>query len=324
MVNFLKLWRWPNLAIIAFTILALKHFVFENYIVVKRLLFFQSQFTYGQTFLLIVSVCLVAIGGYLINDINDLPSDRINKKGKVLIDEIMPLKVAHFLYGAFTVAGIGLGYFLAYQCGLKQLAFFHLLSAALLWLYASYFKSSILIGNVLISLLSALVPLCYFAFETITYSNEFGNVIAASYNQLLSFGPVEPLYGFALFLAGFGFLFTLLRELIKDIQDVEGDQYLGGQTLAQYLGTTYANHVAKGLVVVNLIALLFVNYAILSTEPFDGVIFQIYFYALLIAPNLFLLKELFKPEPNYGNLSLMVKIIMLFGLLSTYLYSFLL
>ena len=321
MVNFLKLWRWPNLIVIAVLILCLKYLVFEHYLVVNHLVFFESQFSAWQTFVLILSIILLSAGGYLINDMRDVAADRINKKGKVLIEDVLTPTQAWISYLTLTGLGVGLGIFLAFDLGLRQLIIFPLLGAASLYSYAHYFKSTALIGNIVISLMSASVPLYYFAFEAYPFVQEYGQAILLTGSPIFDFGPLQTLLGFTLFLAAFAFTFSLLREIIKDLQDVEGDQLLSGTTTAQYFGVTVTLNIARAILVVCLLLLFYVNYFYIEAVPYNTFPFQTYFYFLLIFPCLYLLFLLSKKSIDYGACSLLVKLTMLFGILSTGIYA---
>ncbi|MFT6746235.1 MAG: 4-hydroxybenzoate polyprenyltransferase, partial [Glaciecola sp.] len=174
MVKYLDFIRWKNLAIILVMVFALKYWVFETLIVSTGFIQFTSTFTFIQTILLALSIMLVAAGGYVINDINDTVADRVNKSDQTLLLDILSEKQAHLLYFVLSLSGIGLATHIAISLGFYQLVFFHLVSAALLWLYSSYFKSSVLVGNIIVSVLSALVPLCYFCFETFSFISAYG------------------------------------------------------------------------------------------------------------------------------------------------------
>ena len=103
--SILNLIRWKNLAISALTILLLKYCVFE--VAIGRL-FSMSHSTLGllETFLLCISVALIGGAGYIINDLNDIKADLINKPNKVIINKGVSQKLAHSLYLIFNIVGI--------------------------------------------------------------------------------------------------------------------------------------------------------------------------------------------------------------------------
>lgn len=317
MVTVLKAFRWKNLSIIALIIICLKYFVFESLIKNGNYTQFESGFSFLETVLLILSIALIAAGGYVINDINDIESDRINKTDESLLMDYLSEKKALILYGFLTISGIAIGFYIATSYHLYQLAFFHLLSSALLWMYATYFKSSVLIGNLIISLLSAFVPLCYFCFEAYCYIFIYGNIFQEMFHSYFYEGPLLELWWYTLTLAIFAFSFTLIREIVKDLEDLEGDKFLKGKTLPLAIGSSNTLWIVRFLIISVLLLLIYIYYQELQFSPFNLGAFQLYFYGTLILPTLILLFESFKKEVNYHKSSSLLKTIMLFGILST-------
>lgn len=320
MVKYFEFLRWKNLVIIFLIVFSLKYWVFETLISSTGFVQFPSSFSFVDSFLLSLSIALVAAGGYVINDINDTVADRINKDGKILLLDVLTENKAQLLYFSLTLAGIGLGTFLAYQLQLYQLVFFHLLSGGLLWIYSSYFKSSVLIGNVIVALLSALVPLCYFCFEAIAFINEYGAVFEAQYNSYFAIGPLLGFWYYAVVLSIFAFVYTLIREIIKDLEDLEGDKKLDGDTLPLAIGSGNTLWILRALIVLVVLSVLFVYYSKLQFLPFSATVFHVYVYIALIFPSLYLVRLTLKREVDYEKASKIVKIIMLFGILSAYFY----
>lgn len=317
MVNFLNLIRWKNLLIMALTVLALKYLVFHAFIIKDGFVHFPSLLSLPYTLLLVLSIALVGAGGYVINDILDIEADRINKPNQQIIGKTISVDKAYWYYYALTFLGIALGAYLAFEAGLVKLVFFHVLCAVLLWLYSQYFKSSVLIGNLMVALLSALVPLTYFCFETYTYYYNYGAVFLYTFGGYFKADPVKPLLWFSLILAFFAFIFSLIREIIKDLQDMEGDKNLNGNTLPLAIGEKNALWVVRFLLIGTLVLMFYTFYKKIYFPPYSSWVFQGYFYLALVFPCLLLLKFLFEKEVDYAKAGLLVKFIMLFGLLST-------
>jgi 4-hydroxybenzoate polyprenyltransferase len=320
MVNFLTFLRWKNLGIIAVMVLSMKYWVFETLIESTGFVQFPSNFTFLQTILLALSIMLIAAGGYVVNDINDTITDRVNKSDQTLLLDVFSDKQAQFLYYGLTIAGIGLGWYLATEQGLYQLVFFHLISSALLWVYSSYFKSSVLIGNVIVSLLSALVPLCYFCFETLSFITMYGKVFESQYNSYFAVGPLVGFWYYTITLSIFALVYTLIREIVKDLQDLEGDKKLDGETLPLAIGSNNTLRIVRFLLALTTLSILYLYYTHLQLKPFDTLVFHGYVYITLIFPSLYIVWLTFKSEVDYEKASNVLKIIMLFGILSTYLF----
>jgi len=319
MVKYLHFLRWKNLAIIAVIIFSLKYWVFET-LTNTGLIRLPSAFTFLHTLLLTISIVLVAAGGYVINDMNDTLADRVNKSDQTLLLDVLSENQAQLLYFGLTLSGIGLGLYLASELKLYQLIIFHLGSSALLWIYSSYFKSSILIGNIIVSILSALVPLTYFCFETRSYIASYDKVFEIQYNSYFAVGPLSGFWNYTLVLAIFAFIYTLIREIIKDLEDLEGDKKLDGDTLPLAIGTSNTLWIVRALLVLAVSGVLLVYYIKLQSPPFDSIIFHGYIFFTLVLPSLYIIWLSFKTEMDYEKASRILKIIMLFGILSSYLF----
>ncbi len=320
MVKALSFLRWKNLSIIVLIILSLKYFVFESIIQSTGWLQFPSTFPLSHALLLTLSIVLIAAGGYVINDINDIATDRVNKNDEKLLLDFITEKQAFALYLTLTLLGIGIGAHIANSYDFFQLFYFHILSAGLLWLYSSYFKSSVLIGNLLVAILSALVPLCYCCFEAYAYLLSYGKIYKELFHSYFAVGPLSGLMWYSFTLAIFAFVFTLIREIIKDLEDLEGDKMLDGKTLPLYIGSQNTLWIVRGLIIVSMISLLMFYYQNLTFTPFHEIAYHIYFYVAIILPCALLLFECFKKEVNYAIASTITKFIMLFGILSCYMY----
>lgn len=192
---------------------------------------FASYISEGSFALLVLSVVLIAAGGYLVNDIQDVQEDAVNKPGKNPIGQQIPVALAERVYYACTAVGVGLGFGLAISFGNYNYALLHLAAALSLWFYAHYFKSSLLIGNVIVAMCVALVPLTVGIFEVSLLQNGYPEMMKKFKDFNFNF-IAWWLIGYAVF----AFLLTLAREWIKDMQDVEGDLLSGKITLAGHVG----------------------------------------------------------------------------------------
>lgn len=317
MVKILEFIRWKNLLIIALIVFSLKYLVFHTLIATGSLVAFVSSVSALETLLLIICIQLIAAGGNVINDILDVETDRINHPKKKLLLDFFSQKEAYVLYLALTLSGLGIAGYLAYVKGPSQLFTIVVVATMLLWLYSSFFKSSVLIGNLMVAFLSALVPLLYFFFEIYQYLKTYGAIFNQNYASTFDIQAIDQLWNYTLFLAVFAFIYSLIREIIKDLQDLDGDQYLSGKTLPLFLGETNTLWILRILLMLVTVLILFCNYKFLQTAPFGYFAFQCYVYLGLILPNLVLLKMCFNEKVNYHKASKMVKLTMVSGILST-------
>jgi len=305
--NFFKLIRWSNLLIIALLMFIIRHFIFQAGLPGL----FSLQLDVFNFSLLVLSVVLIAAGGNIINDIYDQETDEINKPHKKIIGTHISETMGWVLYLLCTVFGIGIGYYLAHYF-LKDNSFllFHLISPALLWVYASNLKKTALIGNIVVALLAAFVPLAVLTFEYGAMLLTYWDVI-----QMNVLGnPFQYMFDWTFYLALFAFITTLIRELIKDIEDVEGDEQTQMKTLAVKMGiekTTNAAVILSALTAV----LLLVSALKFSLFEHNRIAILVYQIIVLIGLIVLSITKLRKAEnkQQFHSISTLWKIIMLLG-----------
>ena len=305
--NFFKLIRWSNLLIIALLMFIIRHFIFQAGLPGL----FSLQLDVFNFSLLVLSVVLIAAGGNIINDIYDQETDEINKPHKKIIGTHISETMGWVLYLLCTVFGIGIGYYLAHYF-LKDNSFllFHLISPALLWVYASNLKKTALIGNIVVALLAAFVPLAVLTFEYGAMLLTYWDII-----QMNVLGnPFQYMFDWTFYLALFAFITTLIRELIKDIEDVEGDEQTQMKTLAVKIGrekTTNAAVILSALTAV----LLLVSALKFSLFEHNRIAILVYQIIVLIGLIVLSITKLRKAEnkQQFHSISTLWKIIMLLG-----------
>jgi len=302
-LKYLQLIRWPNLLMIILTQVLIKYFIFEPFNIAITL----NDF--GFFLLVLATVCLAAAGN-IINDIFDVEADKINKPGKVLIGKNISEKTAYNLFFGLNVLGVLIGFYLANMIQKPSFTAIFIFTSALLYLYAKSLKSYLVLGNILISLLVAMTIIIVGLFDlypAITPQNQ------ANQNTIFSI-----LLDYALF----AFLINWLREMVKDQQDVKGDYKSGIKTLPIVLGKSRTNKVIFVIAVLPLAAVVFYMY----TYLYHNLSSVLYALLLIIAPLLYFMVKLWtaETEKNYRFLSLLLKVIMFFGLISIGLYQFIL
>ena len=193
--------------------------------------------------LLIISVVCVAAGGYVINDYFDVKIDRINRPDDLVVTRVISRDAAMRLFQVLTAVGIVAGLAVAWWARSWNLLFIYVVIPGLLWFYSSSYKRMLLIGNLIVAFISALVPLL------IAMVN--ADHLRFLYHESLAYTPiVGQLYvwlgGFALFCM----LLTLSREVVKDMEDVEGDRELECRTMP----IVWGEKVSKIVVTIVLLA----------------------------------------------------------------------
>lgn len=319
--QFFNLIRWKNLLITGGLILILKFVVFET--AIESLFpFAKAQFSAEHTILLILSLMFLAAAGYVINDIYDVKADHLNRPGKVIIDVTISSKKANYLYYILNGIGIGLGGYLGYELGNYQIGFLHGFVAAIFWIYSAHLKGTTLIGNFVIAIASSSVPLIYFGFEGYAFVQEYGDILIENYKTPLG-GPNGLLFYFCLILSVFAFLLSLTREIVKDIEDQKGDVAIGARTLPIAMGQSVAKKVSQTLVVITIALVIWLLHFKLNTVPFTGLLFISYCYLTVVAPCIYLISLLQKSNntSDFHKASTFIKIIMVNGILTTFIYA---
>jgi len=312
-----KLIRFPNLAIIAATQYAMRYLLMEPLLPSDT---FSLQFGDLQFFLLVLSTIFIAAAGYIINDYFDTRADLINKPSRVVIGVKINRRVAMILHAILNIIGVGLGVYLAFYIMLPALSFVFLIPTGLLWFYSTSYKRQFLVGNLSVAFLTGLVPLMVVLFEIPMLNREYGQVMLrsnSSFNYIFAW-----VGGFSFF----AFLTTLIREVIKDAEDFEGDRAYGMKTVPIVLGTFWTKIAILGLISLTVFTLIFLlfKYIVFSVEPADY-ISLVYFGLFLIAPLLILMIQVIKAKDKqgYGRASTLIKLVMLTGILYSVLVFYL-
>ncbi|MGE5944587.1 MAG: geranylgeranylglycerol-phosphate geranylgeranyltransferase, partial [Flavobacteriales bacterium] len=243
MINILNLIRWKNLLMIALMQLLIKYAFLEPYGATI------SLNTLGITLLIISTVCIAAAGN-IINDINDVETDFINKPNKLIIGKSISEKTAYNLFIILNVIGVGVGYYLSNSVGRSGFFSLFVIISVLLYVYSTYLKQLFLIGNLIISFLVALSIVIVGVFELIPNITEQNQTI-----QLLYFKTI-------LNYAYVAFILNVIREITKDVEDMEGDTKAGMNTLPISIGKEKTKYVLLGL---SLITLLIIGYYVVDS-----------------------------------------------------------
>ncbi|MES1161033.1 MAG: geranylgeranylglycerol-phosphate geranylgeranyltransferase, partial [Bacteroidota bacterium] len=177
-----------------------------------------------------LSSVLIAAAGYIINDYFDLNIDRVNKPDKLVVDKIIKRRWTILWHWILSGLGVLLGFYVSWKLRNPIVGLANLGCVVLLWFYSTTFKRKLLIGNVIISLLTAWVIL-------VLYTCEFSlqELRDPARHYILS-----RLFKFAIVYAGFAFIISLIREVVKDIEDMEGDARYGCRTMPIVWGVNTA------------------------------------------------------------------------------------
>lgn len=250
--QFIRLLRPINLAVIVLTMYVLRLYLVAPIMAAHGIEMPTDDFDFG---LLVVATLLIAGAGNIINDYFDLRTDRINKPHRLIVGKHIKRRWAMASHFLFSVVAALIGMYLSWHMRSFAIIFFFVVAISLLWSYSIQLKRKFLIGNLVIALLSGIVPLLVGFFEIPAVMAMVG------YDPRMVFGLAEhpPTAQDLLFIrswvwilayAGFAFLSTLVREVQKDIADVNGDRAIKATTLPIFLGIKQSKYIVMILVLV--------------------------------------------------------------------------
>ena len=307
MLPFLKLIRYKNLLMVLLTMVLTKYALIESF--VERSYLSNFQFS-----ILALSIILITAGGYIVNDVFDIESDKINKPKKVFVGEFISVNRAWKLYLLISFIGLLLGTYLSFILGYKHYSFIFVITIISLFFYSKFLKHKILIGNLLVSILVSLViyTLYLFDFKIIPeYLLTFEEHTSSTLFLNVWFAIIIYMF--------FSFFTTLIREIIKDLEDINGDFAQNSKTLPIVLGRKRTISLIKFVFVV-----FFFLQILLFNFKVDKYSFFAYIFSSTILPLLYFIYKLWNAESkkDYSKLSQLMKIIMLFGILSMLFFKF--
>ena len=295
MFAFLKLIRYQNLLLLAFMQLIFRYVFFKFQNIPLAL----ADWQYG---LLVLSTILIAAGGYVINNIFDQNTDTINKPNNVIVGKTISETNAYNLYIGLTVTGVAIGFYLSNVIIKPGFASIFILIAATLYLYATSLKQMMVIGNIIVALLlsfSVVIIGIFDLFPTIHKGNQ--QQMGVIFSILLDY-------------ALFTFFLNFMREIVKDLEDVDGDYNEGMNTLPIVIGKLRTAKIVFGI---SFIPIIFMLYYI-NKYLLELVFTTVYLLLFVVGPLFYFTVKIWtaKSKKEFHTLSLLLKCILLFGVLS--------
>ncbi|MCW5520480.1 geranylgeranylglycerol-phosphate geranylgeranyltransferase [Aureitalea sp. L0-47] len=258
--------------------------------------------------LLVLATLAIAAGGNVINDIYDQEIDRINKPDKRIVGTKISEKTAYTFFILLNVIGVLCGFILANQLGKPGLAATFIVISALLYIYSSQLKAMLLVGNLLISVLVAFSLLVVLIFDFYPMAS---NGLSEE-QRLVS----KIVFDYALF----AFIVNIIREIVKDLEDINGDKNGGINTLAIVLGRSRTS---------NLVFILGIGFALsiiayVYVYLYDKKLMVFYFLFGIVAPLIYFCIRAWTSETakDFGKLSNILKVVMFTGMCSMICYRF--
>lgn len=307
---YLQLLRVGNLTFVAILLYVMEKWVATPLLQLEQ---FGELMPWWILTLLIVSVVGIAAGGYVINDYFDVKIDRINRPDNLVVTRIISRDAAMNLFYGLTAVGVIAGTVVAWWAHSWTLLFTYVVIPGLLWFYSASYKRMFLVGNLVVAFASAIVPLLV-AIANADYLHHL-------YQNALAYSPiVGELYVWTGGFAIFAFLLTWVREIVKDIEDIEGDREMECRTLPIVWGDKVAKIIATILLVVIATLIVYMLFAVLpfshewKSLPTRYVVFG------LIVPILCSIVLLWAANnrTEYHRVQTIIKFAMFMGMLFSY------
>ena len=296
-MNFLKLIRYQNLLMLAFMQLVFRF----GFLKMQNIPLALNDWQY---LLLVSSTVLIAAAGYVINNIFDQDTDLENKPNNLIVGRSISEKSAYNIYAVLNVTGVAIGFYLSNVISKPGFAALFILIAATLYMYATSLKQMVLVGNFVVALLLSFSVVIIGVFDLYPVINsENQQIMAVLFSILLDY-------------AVFAFLVNFLREIIKDLEDINGDSNQGMKTLPIIFGVKRTSKLVFALSFIPIISLLIYikNYFMANNLQFAA----LYSIVFVLAPLIYFSIKSWesKNKKDFHKLSILLKWILLFGILS--------
>ena len=301
-IYYLKLFRWPNLLVVALTLIMMRYFVLKP---ILEQAGFHLMLPTTYFIFIVIATMLISAAGYVINDYFDRKTDLINRPQKVIVGKIIPRRIAILWHWFLTISGVILGLYVSYKLNLIHLSLIFVLVSGTLWFYSTTYKNQFLLGNIIIAFLVALVPLILLLYEL---------PLLVRVHRLDILANNISLKSLTLWIGGytiFAFTTNLIREIVKDIEDFEGDFVYGRKTIPIVWNVNGAKAIVSLL---NSFILVSATYILIANSV--QIIAVIYGVVVIILPLVYFQYLLIKANSvnEYHKLSSLLKLVMVLGL----------
>ncbi|MTB52980.1 UbiA family prenyltransferase [Lewinella sp. W8] len=241
-IDFFRVVRLPNLLVVALTQVLVYYRIILPALAAENV---ANALSYWKFTELCIVTLMITASGYLINDLRDVRVDEINRPGTNPVSRLGASMVMWF-YAVSLLGGFLVSLLLAFRLDQRALLWIFPVAFIVLTLYSSVLKRIPFLGNFIVATYCAAVP---------------GILILAERNALNELLLKNPELGantlrISVLFMVFAFVATLLRELVKDLEDIRGDREIGRRTLPVLLGVSASRRLAVVLGVMVLIAIL--------------------------------------------------------------------
>ena len=321
MIAFLRLIRWPNLIIVILTMVLMRYGILEPllgrmevtlYSVAGNATHMVLHLPLFDFIILVAATVLISAAGYVINDYFDIKTDLINK-GQVIVGTKIPRHKAMMLHNILNISGVVAGFYVSWKIGYLWIGVLFLVVSGLLYFYSASYKRQFLIGNLIVAVLTAMVPMLVVIFEApVLFQYYYVNAVKPQ--------PLGLLFYWVGGFSVFAFVTTLAREIIKDIEDFEGDVAYGRNTIPVVAGILVSKIVALTVVILSVALLYLAWYFFISDIVTLGYI------TLLVAVPMFIVIYMLisgNSRKELHSASRLMKIAMISGVIYSALFRYL-
>lgn len=300
-----QLVRLPNVFMIILTQLLLRYCIIQPYLYADL----PDSISPLPDFLILVFVTvLIAIGGYVINDYFDVKIDSVNRPGKLVVNKLITGRTAIKLHMILNGIAILMGFYLAWRIKAISFGLVFPFISGVLWIYSAKYKRMLFWGNLIVAGLSSFVILMVWLFEFFWLRL-----------NAVQFIDVLPAIRWVTYVfiayAVFAFLVSLVREIIKDMEDTEGDKTVDCKTLPLVFGMKNTRFIVSAILLATIILLGYAQiilFRLSMNMAFWYFMFTVQTGAVYLLVTLFQARE----KEDYHFLSSLCKLIMVAGILS--------
>lgn len=263
--------------------------------------------------LLVIATLLITAGGYIINDYFDVRIDRINRPEKMTIYRFVTPQRAIKVHMILNGLAIAIGFYLARNIQSVSFGFIFPFVSGLLWFYSAKYKRIFFLGNLIVAFLSSFVIMLVWLFEYFHL-----RLLPGFFSETVP--RMNIVTWIILAYALFAFLVTIIREIIKDMEDVEGDRKFDCRTIPIVLGIGTGRYI---LVAVALSTMFILAYGQLILWRMGMTIAVIYFLLAVQIPTIYMIISILRAakQEHFRFISLICKLIMVAGILSMFIFN---
>lgn len=310
MLAFLQLTRFSNLLIIILTQYTIRLFLIQPILNFSGMNLQMGDLEFA---LMVLATVLISAGGYTINDYFDVRIDTINKPEQTVIDRDIKRRSAMAAHAIMSSIGVLIGIYISWRSNvlISGSALFALAAMAL-WFYSVTFKAQFLVGNIVVSFLTAMIPFMVALFEIPRVIIEYNGILVDQQTTMHT-TVIDTILTWAGAYTLAAFLLSLIREIIKDMEDVEGDSQYECRTLPIVVGIQYTKWIITGLISLCIFGIGYVQYIQYSTHNLISFFYFLLVIQLPLIILLFLVNSAHEKR-QYHRASMLVKAVMLMGI----------